>query len=398
MNIVELILKALSGETLKQLSGAFGESSETVQKALAAIVPTLLSGIGQLATQPQGADKLWSTLRSVDDQAADDFGKVLGEKGVDDVTQKGSIILDELLGKVNVVAILKALGTFLASNPEFLKKLVPLVAPLILSIINKQVKSGGLDLAGLLKLLLAQKGNIAKAMPAGLTQSLAGVQGLGDIASFASSNTALPAETIGKPATSWSTWLVAAVASIGLVAATWHQLYQGVDAEKARTLASMREADEQLKNGTYAFPPKFRPAPTSSNPPGEAIGHGDVKEAVSDAASEGTTVVDPVKDFSNEFAGFFELLSQTLEGISDVDTANQSLPKLEKLNEQLDGIVNQFGKVPDAARSSLLEVVETGHKSISDKVNKLIEIPGVVDVIQSLLKLIQSKFDLLLKN
>ena len=56
MNIVEMILKSLSGDTLSKLAAAIGESPDAVQKALASIIPLLLSGVGGLAAKPQGAE------------------------------------------------------------------------------------------------------------------------------------------------------------------------------------------------------------------------------------------------------------------------------------------------------------------------------------------------------
>ena len=398
MNIVEIVLKALSGNALSQLAGAVGESPENVQKALAAIVPTLLSGIGGLATNPQGADKLWSTLRSVDDRVSDDFGKVLEGNGAGDLSKTGTAILEDLLGKVNLGSLLKTLSAFVAGHSDLVKKLVPLVAPFVLSLISKQVKSGGLDLQTLLKLLLAQKGNITKAMPAGLMTTLEGAEGLGEIAKFASSPSTVPENEVSKPATSWTTWLVAAVASVAIVAVTWNQLYQGVDAEKAKTLAYMQEAADQIKNGTYSFGSKFSPAGPTANTSNEIAGHEGV---VADSTVEvKKTEVEPDSgsELSKEFSGYFERLSQSLDGIRDVESANQSLPKLEALGGQLDVIMSQVGKLPDAARASLLDVLGTGQKSLSDKVSKVIEIPGVAEIIKPILEAILSKVDLLIKK
>ena len=53
-----------------------------------------------------------------------------------------------------------------------------MLAPMILGTLSKQVKSGGLDLGGLSSMLLGQKNDIAKAMPAGLMNSLSTAQGL----------------------------------------------------------------------------------------------------------------------------------------------------------------------------------------------------------------------------
>ena len=110
MNIVELILKLLGGDTLKQLSAFTGESPDLVQKALGAIVPTLLSGIGGAAAKPNGAEKLFNSLRSIDDSLSDNLGSVIAKGGADELAKKGTNILGDLLGSGGLTALIGQYG------------------------------------------------------------------------------------------------------------------------------------------------------------------------------------------------------------------------------------------------------------------------------------------------
>ena len=61
MNLIEIILKQLlSGDILGSLAGALGTSQDDAKKAISASVPAMLSGIGSMASKPEGADKLWN--------------------------------------------------------------------------------------------------------------------------------------------------------------------------------------------------------------------------------------------------------------------------------------------------------------------------------------------------
>ncbi len=186
MNLVEQMMKQLlAGDTLGQLADAAGAGQDDTKKAISAAVPALLSGLGSLASKPEGANKLWSTLKSVDDNAISDLGGMLSGGKSDQVAKTGTSILESLFGKGMIAALISALASFLGGKTALVTKLLPMLAPFLIGMIGKQVKSGGLDLGGLTKLILGQKGNIAAAMPQGLLSSLTGVQGLGDLTGFA---------------------------------------------------------------------------------------------------------------------------------------------------------------------------------------------------------------------
>ena len=119
-----------------------------------------------------------------------DLGGMLTGDKKDELAKSGTSILEALLGKGMLGSLISALASFLGGKTALVTKLLPMLAPILIGMIGKQVKSGGLDLAGLTKLILGQKGNIAAAMPQGLLSSLSGVQGLGDLTGFAKSATA----------------------------------------------------------------------------------------------------------------------------------------------------------------------------------------------------------------
>ena len=78
-----------------------------------------------------------------------------------------------------------------------------------------------------------------------------------------------PAKVEKKP-TSPLTYFVGLVAIVAIVLFTWRELYKGVDAEKAAALAAQKEAEAQIKNGTYEFAKKWGPPrPGGSAPAGE---------------------------------------------------------------------------------------------------------------------------------
>ena len=375
MNIVELILKLLGGDTLKQLSAFTGESPDLVQKALGAIVPTLLSGIGGAAAKPNGAEKLFNSLRSIDDSLSDNLGSVIAKGGADELAKKGTNILGDLLGSGGLTALIGPLAKFLAGTTALVSKLLPMIAPFALSVLSKQVKSGGLDAAGLLKMLLSQKSNIARAIPGDLAKGLAGVQGLSDLANFASDTAATVghAASIGSEAVKESTnWLLPILALAALLGGLLWFLSQAKPVVKEVAHEATGKVMEEA---------------------GESAAM-----AIEKAKRAAEAVADPVKALTEDFTGYFKSIDGALDGITDVDTAKAAVPNLEKLVGQFEGLSGLFNKLPAAGRGGVLSLLEGGQKTLQEKAEKAVGIPGVGDLIKPLLDGLLEKLAALIKG
>jgi hypothetical protein len=137
MNLIELILKQLlSGDMLGNLAGELGASTEDAKKAISASVPAMLSGIGSLASKPEGADKLWTALEQVDDSAVRDFGSMLTGAHKDALAQSGTSILESLVGKRMLGSLVDGLGGFLGGKTTLVTRLLPMLAPMVLGLIS----------------------------------------------------------------------------------------------------------------------------------------------------------------------------------------------------------------------------------------------------------------------
>ncbi|WP_373652477.1 DUF937 domain-containing protein [Schlesneria sp. DSM 10557] len=367
MNIVEMILKALSGDTLKTLSAAIGETPENVQKAISAIVPTLLSGLGSLAAKPEGGEKIWNSLRKVDENVADDLGGVLSGGGADDLAKKGTGILEDLLGKGGLTALIGSIASFLASNPALVKKLLPLVAPFILSFLGKQVKSQGLDLGGLLKMILSQKSNIAKAMPAGLADSLSGVQGLGDFSNFVSDSARSVRAAGDKAAAAASDsmqWMVPLVALVVLLAAgAWW-----------------------LNNSKPPAGPGGTPTP--ANPPTAGVG----------TLGSAPGPQDPAETVTKDFGGYMRDAYEALDSVTDVATAEAATEKLTAVTAKVDSLTSVIEDLPSSSRAIVTSIVKQSQSKLQEKIDKVLSIPGVEDVLKPVLNGLTEKITVLLNT
>jgi len=366
MNLVELILKQLlSGDVLGNLAGALGASTEDTKKAVSASIPAMLGGIGSLASKPEGANKLWNSLKQVDENIGTDWGGMLtGEKG-NELAKSGTSMLESVFGKGLLSALINGLGGFLGGKSALITKLLPMLAPMLMGTIARQVKSGGLDLAGLTKMLTGQKGNIAAAMPQGLLNSLSGVQGLGDLAGFAK----------GAAATAGSASRAAASAATEAVSPLKWLL-------PLLALAAIAFA------GYWFF---IRPKPVAPKSPRPET----VAPSATDQATSGigaaADLAEGATELASEFTSLFDKFSKTLAGITDTATAQAAVPELQKMNDQIDLLKESLEKLPAAARPAVNKAIETSTKVFQEQSEKVLALPGVGDVLKSVIEGIVKK-------
>ena len=99
----------------------------------------------------------------------ENLGGLLSNKTqADGLLSNGSGFISSILGN-NTGGIIAAIGPFSGLEKLSSSSLLSIAAPLLMSVIGKQVKSNSLGLSGLASLLIGQKDHVKAAMPAGLS-------------------------------------------------------------------------------------------------------------------------------------------------------------------------------------------------------------------------------------
>ncbi|WP_446224232.1 DUF937 domain-containing protein [Nocardia sp. IBHARD005] len=129
----------LSQVPIAQIADQLGVDQATATTAVQAALPTLLGGLQANAAQPQGAASLLGALNN-------HGGLVEGEGAVDlhqvDVDD-GEKIVDNVFGdeKNTVISALGAGGG--TGGNDLIGKLLPILAPIVLAYVAKQLTGGG---------------------------------------------------------------------------------------------------------------------------------------------------------------------------------------------------------------------------------------------------------------
>ncbi|MFD0361607.1 DUF937 domain-containing protein [Nocardia sp. GCM10030253] len=124
---------------VSQIAAKLGVDESTASTAVKAALPTLLGGLQANATQPEGAASLVGALDNHGDLVEGE-----GEVDIDkvDVTD-GSKIVDNVFGEEKNTVI-SALGASEGTGGnDLVSKLLPMLAPIVLAYLAKQLSGGG---------------------------------------------------------------------------------------------------------------------------------------------------------------------------------------------------------------------------------------------------------------
>lgn len=328
MNLVQMIMDLMAGGGLGKLSSLLGESEAKTKTAVAAAVPALLSGLSNVASTGDGAQRLVSALGKVDQGSLGNLGGMMS--GVTESSaDQGSSMLGSILGGSALSGIAGAIAKYSGLGSGVVSKLLGYLAPLIMGMLAKQLV-GKMTPQGLMGLLGGQKANIASAIPSGL--SLADVPGLTSVASAAGTayNTAghtvrAGYETTKQASSSAAKWLVPA---LGLAA---------------------------LALVLYSFWPTTKPITSTS--------------------LRVPTVPD-VAHLTKDVTGTFTSLSDTLASLKDPASITAAIPKLTELTGKLDSMKTLMDGLPETGRRQIADLINSSTGKLSDQFTRALMIPG----------------------
>jgi outer membrane protein OmpA-like peptidoglycan-associated protein len=169
-SLLDSLSQMVTPDLLSQAASALGENQGGISRGIGAVLPMLLGGVAYRANDTNFASSLFKlvTNPSNDLGAMGDLGKVLSPgAGSSPMIGLGSQLLGSLFGN-NLGAVGSALAGYAGIRPQSANSLLSMAAPLVLGVLGKQVKTGGLNVSSLASLLTGQKSSIAAAMPSGL--------------------------------------------------------------------------------------------------------------------------------------------------------------------------------------------------------------------------------------
>ena len=114
-NIIEAVSRMLTPEIVGKLATASGLDASIGQKAMGAVVPSILAGLVEAVQKPGGARSL---AKAVSDQPADVLSNVLGGMGGPaQLAEKGTSLLSSLLSGGGLGILTSTVSKFVGNGP-----------------------------------------------------------------------------------------------------------------------------------------------------------------------------------------------------------------------------------------------------------------------------------------
>ena len=154
MDIKQILLDQLSGAAAEKLGSRNGLDGAQTNSAVDSALTAILSGLQQEASSKKGAAKLDNAVSKDHDGSI--LSDLAGAVGGDATKIDGGKILEHLFGgKADKVAdkVAESSGVSTSAAGDILSTL----APIVLGQLGKQKQSDGLDVGGLVNILLGQK-------------------------------------------------------------------------------------------------------------------------------------------------------------------------------------------------------------------------------------------------
>lgn len=378
MNLVTSIMQSLTPDMIAKIASLLGIDRSIAEKAIGAGIPAILAGFTNLASSPDGARQLSSTLSQQPAGALDQITSAIGS-GQRGFAESGAGLLSGLLGSGGTNALAAAVGSFAGIGSNTGKSLLGLLGPVVAGALGQQQRSAGLDANGLASLLTSQKDQIAAAMPSGFAKLLSGsgvfgaVDGgmrrtaetisaargrMADMADDAVTSTGRAAYAASRSASASSSWpywgLAALVAAVGL---GWYFL---------------ASSDHQQVAERPAAPPTLA---------SETVGARTPNVTAAELTTELTSSVGAVR--------------AALQGMTNPETARAALPQLQQATARLDKISLLAAQLPPAARQSIAASLEPTMTPLNQLFDKVLATPEIAGVAKPAIDTLRSKLEAL---
>ena len=381
-NLVSVVMQFLTPDMIAKIASVLGLDRNVAQKAIAGAIPALLASFADVASSPNGARQLTSTLTQ-QSGSLESLKNLIGGSGQNSLAETGSSMLSGLFGGGTLDTMAQTIGKFAGIGEGTSKSMLGMLGPVVLGALGQQQRRTGLDASGLVSLLTSQKDQIAAAIPSGLAGQLSAaglidgatgslrsgaaaasaaggriaeasertISGAGQAASALASRTAVP---------QWPYWLVAAAVLGGLA---WFALG---------------------RSGQDTVAQVSPPATTRTET-------GTVGKAPADLTVGGMNLANQI----NASVGSIRTL---LPGITDAVSAQAALPKLKEAVAQLNEVSSRATQLSPEGRSTLVKLFVVATPTINQMSDKVLATPGAGDIAKPAIDELRGKLDALARS
>jgi hypothetical protein len=390
-NLVSYVMQFLTPDMVGRIASALGINRSDAQSGVTAAVPALLAAFCGLADKPGGAQSLVNTIKQ-QSGVVDNFASMIGGSNQASFIERGSSLLTSLLGSHDSASLASTVGRFAGLGQTRATSLLGMLAPLVMGLIGKQIGTRGIDVGSLTSMLASQRDQIAQTLPSGMGQMLESA-GLGG--GFEQPRTATAGAAAGGTRPSDYRSPGEQLRSEQYRSSSNDQYRQQYPTSRPATTERSTRAEPGVPNWVYWLLPLLvlggllwyllgRPHEQQARqePPITTQQPQTTGQAPSTQMTTGGNVVIGGVDVKNTLGDSLSDVRTSLQGITDANSAQAALPKLEAAKSQIDRVSNLTGQLSGDQKKALAGVVATALPMINQLTDKVMGIPGVGEVLK----------------
>ena len=205
MSLMDMVKGAVSKQVMGQIGGMLGTDQKKTSAVFETAAGSILGGLIKKSGTPDGAQDVFDMAKKQDAGILDKLGDILGDKNAtEELSKSGGGVLDGVFGNQQT-GMLQTITKALGLEGNVTGTLLKVLAPIVMGIIGRHIKSKAMDAVGLGKFLGEQKSSLGF-MPSSLTEGLGfgnllgNATGAGKAAMGAASGAVGSAGNLGKSA------------------------------------------------------------------------------------------------------------------------------------------------------------------------------------------------------
>ncbi len=170
INLLSLLKDQMSDSLVETIAGSIGANSSVARTGINAILPTILGGLASKGATTEGATGILDMIKGggYDGSMMSKLPSLLGGgSATKDLMSNGSSMLSSIFGG-SQSSILSTIMSVAGMNKNSSSSLMSMLAPMVMSMVGKQVMGNNMGVSGLMDLLKGQKSHISSALPAGM--------------------------------------------------------------------------------------------------------------------------------------------------------------------------------------------------------------------------------------
>jgi outer membrane protein OmpA-like peptidoglycan-associated protein len=220
-SLLDDLAAVISPRLIGAAAARLGEPEDTVSRSIHDASASVLAGLATRATDPDVARQLHGlvTDRANDERIVSDVDALVGAAPDTPASGLGQRVL-ALAFPTRADAVTGALARSTGLRTGAVSAILSIVSPLVLAVLGRRVRNGGLDAAGLGELLAGQREELLSAAPAGIGEILRGTRGAAHEPAAPRTRATEP-ELAHSPASRWAWPTLATVAVVAVVALLW---------------------------------------------------------------------------------------------------------------------------------------------------------------------------------